>query len=252
MPLSPASAQATFKVMAVMVTLSVNRTEFRPGDTITFSGLVTADGEPVSGVKCYIQLNHPSKGWTDFVDADVVGGAFTRSVACPWSWEGVAFPCRTWRARARCLGAYSSEKSFTVYYPTRIRGLTVSPSTVLPGDYVHVSGYLEKQVSATAWQPIATKQVNIYLDTTLKGSPYTGSDGRFSLSFPAPSRSGTYTVKAQFPGEALTHASPASAEALLTVGVAPPGIAGLLSLVPPMVVAGVIAYNEARARGWIR
>jgi len=236
LPYSLASASTQVKAVQLKVSLALNKDKFKPGEDMVFSGLVSEDGSPVSGVKAYIEVYHPIEGWQVFADADVIGGSFSVTVKCPFTWLNTSFPCRSWKARARVSGAYSGEVTFTVIYPTRIS--INAPSSVRVNETFTVNGVLEYEAASETWMGLPDKTVKIYLDSELLGEAITEDRGEYSLNVKI-SSPGTYILKAVYEGEGLI-----TAGRYVTVGEKPNPLQAALAFTPLITIGIIIVGSE--------
>ena len=170
----------------------------------------------------------------------------------------LAMPGKDWRLRVRafyqvaategeCRGS-PVDKIILLEVPTSIT-LVLSPATVAPGGRVSASGRLTRRDTGAG---LANMTVELYVNDTRVGTTRTGSDGRYSISFNAPTSAGVYTVRARFPGATVMPALgssrflPSEARAVIVVGAFPWPVVAVA--VPLAVVGGAIAYNELSKR----
>ena len=224
MPLEPATGAVTVSVMAVTITLEVDKTEAHTGEALRFTitKQVGTEYRPCNGP---IQYRLPGGSWRDWWI--VPAGATPRteqSPPIPSDWA-----CRTVEFRfydEYMTGEYSNTVSVTISAETEFANLAASPSRVGPGGSVTISGILRRKDTQAG---VSGKTVTISCpDLGWSASVTTGADGSFSQVFTVPETAepGTYTVTVSFAGSETL----AAAVAAVPMGLAQPPIAVPLAL----------------------
>jgi hypothetical protein len=230
--------------MSVKVTLDASPKDVVPGNLVTFSGGVQIDSYPGANRDVSVQIN-VGGAWTEIfrVRTNNYGG-FSQSWTVPWTVAGSKLPCNTWSFRAVDVssGTVSNTVSVTVRYPTRL-SVSTDRDQYPPNATVTVTVLLEYQDADGTWKPLAGKTVSVTAFGATK-SVTTGTDGKASTTFTAPSTPGTYTIQATFAGGTLAFA-PATA-APIVVGAAP--VAQVVVLAAPLLVGGALLVATAVKR----
>lgn len=91
-------------------------------------------------------------------------------------------------------------------FDTRILDFRVSPTSVVLGEPVTISGRLEKCYPLIGCWPFAGAEVRVYADTREVGVVRTDDAGGFRYVW-YPPEVGAYWVKSRFPGDAVHKAS---------------------------------------------
>lgn len=262
--------QATSVTIQVMWTITLDALPAlaKPGDTVTFTGRVTADGAGKDNEDVRIWWDDP--GFTFLSPAVKTGGGGYFS----WPWTvpyrgknyadvDVSFPCATHAfASFNVTAGTSAMRPLKIAYKTEIFKDVVggavglqAPATAWKGVSFGIQGYLGKQVEVwdapsgtyvVRWEAIPGKNVVIVYNGTAIGTVGTGADGRFSTGYTI-NTVGSYTVKATFGGEGL----PAAAARAVTVAewwqTAPVPQKAAVLLVAGLGV-GAVLYYVARKR----
>jgi len=110
----------------------------------------------------------------------------------------------------------SNQVSGTILIPTKFTGISVSPSTIYPGQTVTVTGQLQmvNVTDSSQWIPLASQTISYTLtnssgSTITSGSVTTNSNGNFTITFTAPSTAGSYTLDLVFAGSSSAYLAPA-------------------------------------------
>jgi len=200
MPIAGSSASKTIAVASVSVTLETDRSFALPGDRVTMRVTVKTDGSPASGVRVSFYFLDSFMYYIADATTDATGVA-NYIWTVPWSIGGAVLPCsRGYLQAAAEVGGvrfWSNKVSFAVAYPTRL-SLSTDRDTYTPGSTVTVTVLLEYNDSGT-WKPLANQTVTITAFGASK-SVTTGSDGKASTTFTAPTQSGSYTITASYAG----------------------------------------------------
>jgi len=113
-------------------------------------------------------------------------------------------------------GFESNQVSGTILIPTKFTSISVSPSTIYPGQTVTVTGQLQQVSTADSsqWTALASQTISYTLanssgSTITSGSATTNSDGDFTITFTAPSTPGSYTLDLVFAGSSSAYLAPA-------------------------------------------
>ena len=115
------------------------------------------------------------------------------------------------------VGGFSSNQvSGTILIPTKFTNISVSPSTIYPGQTVTVTGQLQQVSTANSsqWTALASQTISYTLtnssgSTITSGSATTNSSGDFTITFTAPSTAGSYTLDLVFAGSSSAYLAPA-------------------------------------------
>jgi uncharacterized protein YfaS (alpha-2-macroglobulin family) len=215
MPYASSSAVRPITVQAQNVTVTLTVSDTRPvaQSTITFTGRVTLDtATPGANRSVSLYLIHPSGasimlagGTTDS------NGTFTYSWTIPWKISSGAttyyVPCTTWKARLydNASGAYSSDVSISVAYPTAL-GMTTDKDVYAPGERINVTAQLVYKNDVSPQNPLQGATITFQLIDASTGSVVdtktatTDANGLASTFFTAPSKTGSYRVQATFGG----------------------------------------------------
>ncbi|RJS89317.1 hypothetical protein CW700_04805 [Candidatus Bathyarchaeota archaeon] len=223
------------------VNCSVSRETIRVGEDLTVSGRISHGGVTVT-------LVYESEGETVLREAMANATGFFTDTYTPTKTGTWTVQAR-WEGNATCQAGVSSNVSFTVQLGvSRIDALSVSPESVTLKKSVTVSGILNPSV--------ANREVIITFigpDGPVEEVPTTtGGDGSFTTSF-KPTKPGTWTVQATFPGDDQ-YQSCASAPLSFT---AKKPVIGLLLSPPYLYVliggvgAGVAAFFLWRRYFWV-
>jgi hypothetical protein len=243
-PYASASGSKSVTVLSVTVRFDATNKDVKPGDLTTFSGVVLVDSSPGVSRSVSIQISIGGT-WREITRVTTNPyGAFTYTWTVPWTVDTTKLPCNSWSFRAVDVssGTASDTITITVRYPTRL-SVSTDKDQYAPGDTVTVTVLLEYQDSDGNWKPLAYKSVTITAFGTSK-TVTTGSDGKASTTFTAPSTPGTYTIQATFAGGTLAFA-PATA-APIVVGAAP--VAQVVVLAVPLLVGGALLVATAVKR----
>lgn len=113
----------------------------------------------------------------------------------------------------------SNQVSGVILIPTRFTGISVSPSTIYPGQTVTVTGQLQQvnTANSTQWVALPNQTISYTLTsssgtTITSGSAKTDSNGNFTITFTAPSTPGSYTLRLVFAGSSTAYLAPAGLE----------------------------------------
>jgi hypothetical protein len=201
------------KLMAVVVSLTVDNNSPTAQSTITFTGRVTLDtATPGANRSVSLFLIHPT-GTQFFLASGTTdsSGTFTYKWTVPWKlYLGGApynVPCRTWKARLcdNATGVCSPDLSIAVAYPTAL-SLSTDKDTYAPGSKIQVTAKLVYADDVSSQNPLPGATITFQLIDASTGSTVatetatTDADGLASVTFTAPSKAGTYSVKATFGG----------------------------------------------------
>jgi hypothetical protein len=193
-------------VQAVTVRFDATNKTVKPGDLTTFTGVVLIDSSPGVSRSVSIQISIGGT-WTEVARTTTNPyGAFTYTWTVPWTVGTTKLPCNSWSFRAVDVssGKASDTITITVRYPTRL-SVSTDKDQYATGDTVTVTVLLEYQDSDGNWKPLAYKSVTVTAFGTSKPVT-TGSDGKASTTFTAPSTTGTYTITASYAGGTLAAA----------------------------------------------
>ena len=203
MPYAGAQSTGTLSVANVSFTLSANKRSAAPGDTVTFSGTITANGSPVANDIVGIAIVQGNV--TDWIVTNLTtdsNGNFSFQWTVPWSDSALGtFPCNdfTFQAYESIYYMASNTVQVAINYPTRLTiGLT--PSQVGAGQKFTVSGTLQ-YYDGSNWNALANQTITITLGST-STTATTDSYGNYKVQLTAPSTPGTYTVVASYAGTA--------------------------------------------------
>jgi len=151
----------------------------------------------------------------------------------------------------------SNQVSGVILIPTKFTGISVSPSTIYPGQTVTVSGTLEQLSTATynQWVPVAGQTISYTLVNSsgtkiTSGSVTTNSNGNFTITFTAPSTPGSYTLDIVFAGSSSAYLAPAGLHISFGQTSAPAKLSttDLAIIVGGIAALGGIAAYEASKR----
>jgi hypothetical protein len=113
----------------------------------------------------------------------------------------------------------SNQVSGTILIPTKFTNISVSPSTIYPGQTVTVTGQLQQVSTANSsqWTALASQTISYTLtnssgSTITSGSVTTNSSGNFTITFTAPSTAGSYTLDLVFAGSSSAYLAPAGVQ----------------------------------------
>jgi uncharacterized protein YfaS (alpha-2-macroglobulin family) len=200
MPIAGSSASKTVTVASVSVTLETDRSFALPGDRVTMRATVRVDGNPARGVRVAFHFLDSFMYYIADATTDATGAA-NYIWTVPWDFGGAVLPCTRGylQAAAEVSDArfWSNKVSFAVAYPTRL-SLSTDRDTYAPGSTVTATALLEYNDRGT-WKPLANQTVTITAFGASK-SVTTGSDGKASTTFTAPTQSGSYTISASYAG----------------------------------------------------
>jgi uncharacterized protein YfaS (alpha-2-macroglobulin family) len=161
---------------------------------------VKVNGSPASGVRVAFYFLDGFMYYIADATTDATGAA-NYIWTVPWDIGAAVLPCsRGYLQAAAEVGGerfWSNKVSFAVAYPTRL-SISTDKDTYTPGSTVTVTVLLEYNDRDT-WRPLANQTVTITAFGTSK-SVTTGSDGKASTTFTAPSQSGSYTILASYAG----------------------------------------------------
>ena len=243
MPYASTSASASVAVQSVTVRFDATNKTVKPGDQTTFSGVVLLDSSPGVSRSVSIQISIGGT-WTEITKVTTNPyGAYSYTWTVPWTVGTTKLPCNSWSFRAVDVasGQASGTITITVYYPT---SLTVSTdkSVYATGETVKVTVTLKYTDSDGTQKPLANQNVTVSAFGTSKTAGPTGSDGTATVTFTAPSTTGTYTITASFAGTTAAAAATAAAR-IVSVQQA----AGWLVLAAPIAVgAGLLLVSRRR------
>lgn len=203
--------QRSIAVQVIALNLAVDRTWANAGETVIFSGNLSADGVGWGGetVDIFVQIisGVPPIPMRYLIGQAVTdtNGIFSVSITLPWHIAAglqVAGYSREYYAAHGPSDTWSGALVFPVALPTRISGFS-APNMVTPGEAFTISGFLEYDSGLVdGWLPVEGRTIEIYYDATLLGTAITATDGSFALSGNIPV-SGTYTLGGEFTGEDL-------------------------------------------------
>jgi len=151
----------------------------------------------------------------------------------------------------------SNQVSGVILIPTKFTGISVSPSTIYPGQTVTVSGTLEQLSTATynQWVPVAGQTISYTLVNSsgtkiTSGSVTTNSNGNFTITFTAPSTPGSYTLDIVFAGSSSAYLAPAGLNISFGQTSAPTKLSttDLAIIVGGLAALGGVAAYEASKR----
>lgn len=235
MPYASVSRSKSVTVLSVTVRFDATNKDVVPGDKTTFSGVVLIDSSPGVSRSVSIQINIGGT-WKEITRVTTNPyGAFTYTWTVPWTVDTTKLPCNSWSFRAVDVssGTASDTITITVRYPTRL-SVSTDKDQYAPGDTVTVTVLLEYQDSDGNWKPLAYKSVTITAFGTSK-TVTTGSDGKASTTFTAPSTPGTYTITTSYAGDTLEAAAVAALPVALGATAAQVAI-----LAAPLLVGGAL------------
>jgi hypothetical protein len=212
MPYTSASATRPITVQSVVVSLTVDNTKPKAGDTITFTGKVTSDTTPLPNRSVNLYLIHPtgSPYWIIASGTTDSNGNFTASWTVPYKvtkdTTTYYVPCTTWTFKLcdTWSGACSPDLRIPIAYPTAL-GITTDKDAYAPGQTINASAKLT-YATDTGTFPLPNASIVFKLINTSTGAVVdtktatTGSDGVATASFTAPSTAGSYQVRAEFGG----------------------------------------------------
>jgi len=212
MPYASASATRPITVQSLAISLTVDNTRPKAGDTITFTGKVTIDTTPQPNRSVNLYLVHPtgSPYWIIASGSTDINGNFTARWTVPYKvikdTTTYTVPCTTWTFKLCDVwtGACSSELRIPIAYPTAL-GITTDKDTYAPGQTIKASAKLT-YATDTGTFPLPNASITFKLINTSTGAVVdtkiatTDSNGVAEVSFTAPSTAGSYQVKAEFGG----------------------------------------------------
>jgi len=216
------------KVQNIVVSLTVDNNKPTAQSTITFTGRVTLDTTtPGANRSVSLYLIHPT-GTSILIASGTTAsdGSFTYKWTVPWklSSGGATYyvPCTTWKARLydNATGAYSPDLSISVAYPTAL-GLSTDKDTYAPGDKIQVLAELVYANDVSSHNPLPGATITFQLidvstgNTVATATATTDVNGLASTTFTAPSKTGSYNVKATFGG--MGYALPTTVSKVLSV-----------------------------------
>jgi len=240
-PYASISASASVTVQSVTVRFDATNKSVKPGDQTTFTGVVLLDSSPGVSRTVSIQISIGGS-WTEVARTTTNPyGAFSYTWTVPWTVGTTKLPCSSWSFRAVDVasGVPSGTITITVYYPTSL-SVATDKDTYATGETVRVTVTLKYQDSDGIWKGLANQNVTVSAFGTSKTAGPTGSDGTATVTFTAPSTTGTYTITASFAG---TTAAAAAAARIVSVQQA----AGWLALAAPIAVgAGLLLVSRRR------
>jgi hypothetical protein len=206
-PYASASDSKNVSVLGVTVRFDATSKDVKPGDLTTFTGVVLIDSSP--GVSRTVSIQIQVGGtWTEIARVTTNPyGAYTYTWTVPWTVGTTKLPCNSWSFRAVDVGSgtTSSSISITVRYPTSL-SVATDKNQYAPGDTVTVTVTLKYIDSDGTPKPLANQNVTVSAFGTSKTAGPTGSDGTATVTFTAPSTTGTYTITASYAGGTLAAA----------------------------------------------
>jgi adhesin/invasin len=231
MPYASASAERTITVQTVqnvVVSLTVDNDKPTAQQTITFTGRVTLDTTtPGANRSVNLYIVHPNytairltSGTTDS------SGTFTYRWTVPWKVSSGTttyyVPCTTWRAELcdSASGVCSPSVNIAVAYPTAL-SISTDKDTYTAGDKISVVAKLVYANDVSSQNPLPGATITFQLidvstgSTVATASATTDANGVASTTFTAPSKAGTYSIKATFGG--MGYATPATVFRALSV-----------------------------------
>jgi len=227
-PYAPSDATRPITVQNIVVSLTVDNNKPVARSTITFTGRVTLDTTtPGANRSVSLYLIHPT-GTSVLIASGTTAsdGSFTYKWTIPWklSLGSTAYyvPCTTWRARLYddATGACSPDLNITVAFPTAL-SLSTDKDVYTPGDKIQVVAKLVYANDMSSQNPVPGATITFQLIDVSTGSTVatatatTDLNGSASTTFTAPSKTGTYNVKATFSGTG--YAMPATVFRALSV-----------------------------------
>jgi hypothetical protein len=248
MPYTSSSGSKNIKVMGISLSLTASKSWGVPGDQIVFIATLTGDGVPLSGE--YVEFAISNGRWV------VIGGANTDDLGkarltwtIPWTADTLKLPCNKWNIQAKhwVSGTLSNAVSVAVAYPTRLTVMTDKDSYP-PGATITATALLEYNDTGT-YKPLAGKTVSISFAGT-STTATTGTDGKATVTFKAPTTPGTYTVSASYAGEGIPTALGTATVVVGTYSIPEvvPFVLLILAEMLPVVVPVVV--EEGKKRGW--
>ena len=252
MPYASSGAVRPITVQNIVVSLTVDNNKPTAQQTITFTGKVTLDTTtPGANRSVSLYLIHPT-GTSILLTSGTTAsdGSFTYKWTVPWKLSsGTAtyyVPCTTWKARLcdDATSVCSSDLNIAVAYPTAL-GLSTDKDTYAPGDKIQAVARLIYANDVSSQNPLSGATITFQLIDVSTGSTVatatatTDTNGLASTTFTAPSKAGSYNVKATFGGMGYALATAGlSLEVLSQPSVAEP-VEALASLAPLIVFAFV-------------
>jgi uncharacterized protein YfaS (alpha-2-macroglobulin family) len=227
MPYASTSIAKTITVQTVSVSLSVDNTRPKAGDTITFTGRVTSNGTPLANRSVNLYLIHPtgSPYWIIASGTTDSNGNFTARWTVPYrvtrDTATYTVPCTTWIFRLcdAWTGVCSSDLRIPAAYSTAL-SITTDKDAYAPGETINVSARLV-YATDTGTFPLPGATITFVMRDTSTGdivatqSATTGSDGVARVSFRAPTKTGSYQIRAEFGG--MGYALPTAVSRALSV-----------------------------------
>jgi len=149
MPYASTSIAKTITVQTISVSLSVDNTRPKAGDTITFTGSVKSDTTPLADRSVNLYLIHPtgSPYWIIASGTTDSNGNFTASWTVPYKvtkdTTTYNLPCSTWTFKLcdTWTGTCSSDLKIPIAYPTSM-SITTDKDTYAPGETINVTAKL--------------------------------------------------------------------------------------------------------------
>jgi uncharacterized protein YfaS (alpha-2-macroglobulin family) len=251
MPYASASATRSITVQNVVISLTVDNTKPKAGETIKFTGKVTYDTTPLPNRSVNLYLVHPtgSPYWIIASGTTDSNGNFTASWTVPYKvtkdTTTYYLPCTTWIFRLcdTWTGTCSSDLRIPIAYPTALE-ITTDKDVYAPGQTINVSTKLV-YATDTGTFPLPNATITFKLIDPTRGvvdtkTATTDTNGEAKASFTAPSKAGSYQVKAEFGGMGygLAAATPVAVlpdyiyRALLAVGSLAPVLTLITVLIP--------------------
>jgi len=194
--LSAILATSSWAVASPALTVSVltDKGAYRPGEPVTISGLVLKDGSPISGASVGIIVKNPLGG-TVFVDQRNTGadGRYSTSFTLPS--DAMVGQYNVGVTATYGGESATSSTSFRVKLATTLT-CSVSPSTVVIGGSVTVSGAISPSVSGATVTLTFTRPDGS--TTTISAS--TRTDGSYTTTY-VPNMVGSWSVVASWAGD---------------------------------------------------
>lgn len=211
MPYASANAAKPVALQNVVVSLTVDNDKPAAQQTITFTGRVTLDtATPGANRSVRLYLIHPT-GLRFFLTSGATdsSGTFTYRWTVPWKlyYGGAPYnvPCTTWRAELcdSASGVCSPGVNIAVAYPTAL-SVSTDRDTYTAGDKISVVAKLVYANDVSSQNPLPGATITFQLIDVSTGSTVatatatTDANGVASTTFTAPSKAGTYSIKATF------------------------------------------------------
>jgi hypothetical protein len=228
MPYASANTAKPVALQNVVVSLTVDNDKPTAQQTITFTGRVTLDTTtPGANRSVWLYLIHPT-GLRFFLTSGTTdsSGTFTYRWTVPWKlyYAGAPYnvPCTTWRAELcdSASGVCSPSVNIAVAYPTAL-SISTDRDTYTAGSRIQVTAKLVYADDVSSQNPLPGATITFQLidvstgSTVATASATTDANGVASTTFTAPSKAGTYSIKATFGG--MGYATPATVFRALSV-----------------------------------